>query len=87
MGLQKSVRFGLDRLLLNGIIKPMATPKTTPKAKISMEDYNKNKAVREKTKLKLHFPLLVKVLLILPVIYLVFLLVYFVATARKIPEH
>lgn len=61
--------------------KPIAT-----KVKINMVDYNKGKALREKKRLQLFFPTIVKVLVAIPVIYFTFLIIYFLTTAKNLPE-
>ena len=57
------------------------------KTKINIEEFNKNRAVREKNILKLKFPLAMKILFGVPVGYVLFLIIYFLAHARFIPEH
>ena len=66
--------------------KFMADKPVTVKPKFNIADYNKGKDLREKKRSKLVFPTLIKVLVALPVIYFVFLIVYFLTTAKNLPE-
>ncbi len=64
----------------------MAIKPTPAKAKFNIAEYNKTKNVREKNRLKLFYPTLVKVLIAIPVIYFLFLILYFLTTAKNLPE-
>ena len=58
-----------------------------PKAQLSIEEYMHSKAVRSKNKLKLHFPLAIKILLVFPALYILFLIIYFLMHLRFLSEH
>ncbi len=57
------------------------------KPKVSIAQYLKSKDARAKQKLKLHFPWAVRILLGLPLLILVFLLLYFVFKVRFLSEY
>ncbi len=57
------------------------------KNQLSLEEYLKIKEARAKSRLKLHFPMMVKVILFIPIVYFVFILVYFIVQIRFIAEH
>ena len=66
----------------------MAEQKNVKKApQISLEEYNKVKEKRAQSKLKLHFPLGVKIFVILPLLYFVFLIVYYLLYIRFATTH
>ena len=66
----------------------MSEQKQTQKApQLSLEEYNKVKEKRAKDKLKLQFPLGIKLFLIIPVLYFVFLLCYYLFYIRFVAEH
>ena len=62
-------------------------PKAVKKDQISLEEYSKIKEKRAKGKLKLHFPLVVKIAIIIPAVYFTFLMLYFVIYLRFLAEH
>ena len=62
-------------------------PKNPPKTQVNLEEYMKTKDARSKDKLKLRLPTLVKVLIAFPVAYILFLVIYFLANLRFLPEH
>lgn len=51
-----------------------------------MAEYNKTKEARQNNKLKLFYPTLIKVLVAIPVVYFLFLIIYFLTTAKNLPE-
>lgn len=54
---------------------------------MTLEEYNKVKEKRAQSKLKLHFPLMVKFFFIFPIVYFLFLLLYFLFYIRFSVEH
>lgn len=54
---------------------------------MSLEEYNKIKEKRAASKLKLHFPLPVKLFLLLPIAYFIFLLCYYLLHVRFVATH
>lgn len=60
-------------------------PKKAPQ--LSLEEYNKVKEKRAKDRLKLQFPLGIKLFLIGPVLYLLFLVCYYLFHVRFVAEH
>lgn len=65
----------------------MADKPAAKKGQISLEDYVKLKEKRAKSRLKLHFPWLVRFVMAIPVAYLIFLIVYFLVSLRFKAEH
>jgi hypothetical protein len=66
----------------------MAEKKPVKKApQMSLEEYNKVKEQRAKHKLKLQFPLVVKLFLLLPLGYFIFLITYYLAYLRFTAQH
>ena len=63
------------------------TAKAPKKDQLTLEQYMKVKEKLAKSKLKLHVPLLVKVIIGLPMAYILFLMVYFVLYLRFVAEH
>ena len=63
------------------------TPPNPKKSQISLEEYVKLKEKRAKSKLKLHFPWLVKFVIGIPIAYLVFMVAYFLISLRFKAEH
>ncbi len=64
--------------------KPPVTPKKT---QLGLDDYMKVKEKRAKEKLKLRFPLLVKILIAVPIVYCVVIIIYFLLKIRFLAEH
>ncbi len=64
----------------------MANKPPAPKAKFNLAEYNKTKEARQSNKLKLFYPTLIKVLVAIPVVYFLFLIIYFLTTAKNLPE-
>ncbi len=64
----------------------MAKKPAPAKVKFNIAEYNKGKDLREKNRLKLFYPTLVKVLVAIPVVYFLFLIIYFLTTAKNLPE-
>jgi len=63
-------------------------PPTSQKAKqLSLEEYAKIKDKLARSKLKLTFPLIIKVCFFIPVVYLLFLVIYYLAQLRFMAEH
>ena len=63
-------------------------PSTQPKKKqLSLEEYAKIKEKLAKSKLKLTFPWIIKICFIVPLVYVVFLVFYYVAHLRFLAEH
>lgn len=61
---------------------------TNSKAKqLSLEEYAKIKEKLAKSRLKLHFPLIVKICFIIPLAYCLFLVAYYLLYLRFIAEH
>ena len=63
---------------------------TTPsskKSQISLDEYLKINEKRAKSKLKLQFPMIVKIIVMIPVGYLAFLVIYFLIYLRFVAEH
>ena len=65
----------------------MADKLPAKKNQLTLEEYLKLKDKRAKSKLKLHFPWLVRFVIAIPAAYLVFLIVYFMISLRFIAEH
>lgn len=63
------------------------TQQNSPKKRLSIDQYLKVKEKRANDKLKLHLPNFVKVIVIIPTVYLVFLIIYFLMHIRQLPEH
>lgn len=60
----------------------------SPKAKrLSLEEYTKIKEKLAKSKLKLSFPWIIKVCFIIPLLYCIFLVIYYLAQLRFLAEH
>jgi hypothetical protein len=57
------------------------------KSQISIDDYLKLKEKRAKSKLKLHFPMALKVIFAVPAVYFLFLMFYFLLHLRFLAEH
>lgn len=66
----------------------MSPPTTqTKKARqLSLEEYNKIKEKRAKSKLKLHFPWPIKLVIAVPFFYCLFLIVYYLTYIRWAAE-
>jgi len=58
-----------------------------PNKQLSLEEYAKIKEKLAKSKLKLSFPLIIKVCFIIPLLYAVFLIIYYLVHLRFLPEH
>jgi hypothetical protein len=54
---------------------------------LSLEEYAKIKAKLARSKLKLSFPLVIKACFIIPLLYAVFLIVYYLVRLRFLAEH
>jgi len=54
---------------------------------LSLEEYAKIKGKLAKSKLKLSFPWIIKFCFIVPALYCVFLIVYYLAQLRFVAEH
>jgi hypothetical protein len=66
----------------------MADQKNNKKApQLTLEEYNKVKEKNAQSKLKLQFPLLIKLLLGVPITYFLFLVVYYLMHIRFATEH
>ena len=65
----------------------MADKPIVKKSQVDLEDYIKIKEKRAKSKLKLHFPWLLRIIIAVPCAYLLFLLLYFLFYLRFVPEH
>ncbi len=63
---------------------PEAKPK---KSQISLQDYIKVKEKNAKSRLKLHFPLPIKIILAVPAAFFIFLVLYFLLHLRFVAEH
>ena len=70
-------------------IKTMADKApTSQKAKqLTLEEYAKIKGKLTKSKLKLNFPWIIKVCFIIPLLYCVFLIIYYLVQLRFLAEH
>ena len=63
-------------------------PKITNKVKqLSIDEYNKIKGKLAKSKLKLTFPWIIKACFIVPVLYCLFLAIYYICQVRFFAEH
>lgn len=60
-------------------------PKKTIK-KLSIEEYAKIKTKVAKSKLKLQFPLIIKLAIALPLAYLLFMVIYYLVSLRFLAE-
>ena len=70
------------------IVKHMANPSPDVKKKqIDLAAYLKIKEARMKSKMKLHFPMMVKAIIAVPAAYFIFLVVYFLLYLRFVAEH
>jgi cell division septal protein FtsQ len=54
---------------------------------LSLEEYAKIKEKLTKSKLKLSFPWAIKVCFLIPLLYVLFLIVYYLLHLRFLPEH
>ena len=54
---------------------------------LSLEEYAKIKGKLMKSKLKLRFPWIIKVCFIIPLVYCLFLIIYYVTQLRFLAEH
>ena len=54
---------------------------------LSLEEYAKIKEKLAKSKLKLSFPWIIKICFIIPLVYCVFLIIYFLIHLRFLAEH
>ncbi|MDE1921459.1 MAG: hypothetical protein KGI24_08465 [Candidatus Omnitrophica bacterium] len=61
--------------------------KSTKTKQISLKEYAKIKEKLAKSRLKLTFPWIIKVCFIIPVVYCVFLIVYFLVHLRYLAQH
>ena len=60
----------------------------SPKAKqLSLDEYAKIKEKLAKSKLKLSFPWIIKVCFIVPLVYCLFLIIYYLIHLRFLAEH
>ena len=57
------------------------------KSQVTLEEYLKIKEKRANSKLKLHFPLMVRLIVAVPAGYFIFLVIYFLIYLRFLPEH
>jgi hypothetical protein len=62
----------------------MADKKTT---QLTMQEYLKIKAQVNKSKLKLKFPLALKIIMAIPLVYVLFLIIYYLVHVRMLAEH
>ncbi len=60
---------------------------TKPVKQLSLDEYAKVKGKLTQSKLKLNFPLIIKSCFIVPIVYGLFLVIYYVAHLRFLPEH
>ena len=65
----------------------MADSKNTPGRQMSLAEYEKIKEKRAQTRLKLHFPWPVRILLGIPLSILIFLIIWYLVYVRFIAEH
>jgi len=65
----------------------MAEKTASRTRQLSLQEYAKIKEKLAKSKLKLSFPAIVKACFIIPLVYLVFLIIYYVAHLRFLAEH
>ena len=63
-----------------------AKPNIKKAKQLSLAEYAKIKQKLAKSKLKLHFPLFIKACFIIPLVYAVFLVVYYLIQLRFIAE-
>jgi hypothetical protein len=63
------------------------TPTSKKAKQLTLEEYAKIKDKVAKSKLKLSFPWIIKVCFIIPVLYCVFLIIYYLIQLRFIAEH
>jgi hypothetical protein len=63
------------------------TPNSTKTKQISMQEYAKIKEKIAKSKLKLTFPWIIKVCFIIPLVYCIFLIIYYLMQLRFLAEH
>lgn len=54
---------------------------------LSLEEYSKIKEKLAKSKLKLTFPWIIKICFIIPLVYCVFLIIYYIVHLRFLAEH
>jgi hypothetical protein len=69
------------------IISDMAKDNPGKNSQVDIHEYLKTKEQRAKRKMKLHYPLFVKILAAVPVAYVLFLIIYFIVRLRFVPEH
>jgi hypothetical protein len=67
------------------MVEKSSTSKKTKQ--LSLEEYAKIKEKLAKSKLKLTFPWIIKVCFIVPLMYCVFLVIYYLAQLRFLAEH
>ena len=63
-----------------------AKPNTKKAKQLSLAEYAKVKEKLAKSKLKLNFPLFIKACFIIPLAYVIFLIIYYLAQLRFIAE-
>ncbi len=61
--------------------------KTKKSTKLSLTEYTKLKDKIGKSKLKLQFPLMIKLAIALPLTYLLFMVIYYIIHLRHLAEH
>ena len=65
----------------------MAPPNSSKSKQLSLEEYAKIKTKLAKSKLKLTFPWIIKACFIVPLVYVLFLVIYYIAHLRFLAEH
>ncbi len=61
--------------------------KNKKSTKLSLVEYAKLKEKIGKSKLQLHFPLMIKLAIAVPLAYLLFMLIYYIVHLRHLAEH
>jgi hypothetical protein len=74
-----------DAILTSYMAEKTATPKKNKQ--LSLEEYAKIKEKLAKSKLKVNFPWIIKLIFIVPALYLVFLVIYYLVYLRFIAQH
>jgi hypothetical protein len=65
----------------------MAYADSSKHKQLSLEEYTKIKTKLAKSRLKLTFPWIIKACFIIPVVYCLFLIIYYIAHLRFLAEH
>ena len=81
--------FLLQPIYSNAILSAVMPQNSSAKKneQLSLEEYSKMKEKSAKSKLKLSFPWIIKACFIIPLLYALFLIIYYLVHLRFLPEH